>query len=121
MTSKSIKKKSTRVKKPIPEFSSYQEEAKFWDTHDTTDYFDPEPVKMKVAGDFKSVYRKDFKMEKQPTKGITVRFPVNVLSELRQRAARLGIGPTTLVRMWIIERLQEIEGPRGKASGKALA
>ncbi|MFH1388714.1 MAG: CopG family antitoxin [Patescibacteria group bacterium] len=26
--------------KPIPKFSDYEEEANFWDTHDTTDYFD---------------------------------------------------------------------------------
>jgi hypothetical protein len=24
--------------KPIPKFKNIQEEAKFWDTHDTTDY-----------------------------------------------------------------------------------
>lgn len=26
--------------KPIPKFKNEEEEANFWDTHDTTDYFD---------------------------------------------------------------------------------
>jgi len=33
-------KSKTKVKKEIPEFKTIQEEAEFWDTHDSTDYFD---------------------------------------------------------------------------------
>ena len=41
----------------IPEFSSIEEEAEFWNTHDFTDYLDASwPVTVPVAPDFRSVY-----------------------------------------------------------------
>jgi len=83
-----FKKKESR----IPQFASREEEAEFWDTHDITDYLDEmRPVKLEVA--------------KNLSKGITLRFDEETLQELRQLAHERGIGPTTLVRMWILERL----------------
>lgn len=79
-------------KSRIPAFSSYEEEAEFWDTHDTTDFEDEfKPVKVRFA--------------KNLSEGITVRFDPDTLAELRDEAKRKGMGPTTLVRMWILERL----------------
>jgi predicted DNA binding CopG/RHH family protein len=83
------KKKESR----IPKFANREEEAAFWDTHDISDYWDElKPVKLKVA--------------KNLSKGITIRFDEETLRELREQANRRGIGPTTLVRMWILERLR---------------
>lgn len=39
-------------------------------------------------------------------KVIPVRLPAGTWEKLRQAAKELGIGPTTLARMWIIERLK---------------
>jgi hypothetical protein len=39
--------------------------------------------------------------------GITIRLDPRTLEKLRQEAHQRGIGPTTLARMWILERLQE--------------
>lgn len=39
-------------------------------------------------------------------KVIPVRLPAETWETLRQAAKELGIGPTTLARMWIIERLK---------------
>lgn len=76
----------------IPEFSSIEEEAEFWDTHDFTDFMDElKPVEMK--------YHRDL------SKGITVRLDTETLTILRKRAAEKSIGTTTLIRMWIVERL----------------
>ena len=81
----------------IPEFGSIEEEAEFWDTHDTTDFEDEfKPVKVRFA--------------KNLSEGITVRLDAETLAELRSQAHEKGIGPTTLARMWILEHLRTKEG-----------
>jgi hypothetical protein len=40
-------------------------------------------------------------------KVIPVRLPSDKWEELRREARELGIGPTTLARMWILERLRQ--------------
>jgi CopG antitoxin of type II toxin-antitoxin system len=78
---------------PIPEFHSREEEAAFWDSHDLADYWDTfKPVRARF--------------NKQLSEGITVRLDPETLSQLRERAHALGIGPTTLARMWILEHLR---------------
>ena len=82
-----------RTKEPLPEFASREEMAEFWDTHDFTDYMDEfKPIKVRFA--------------KNLSEGITIRFDATTLAELRARAKLKGIGPTTLARMWVLERLQ---------------
>lgn len=86
-------------KKSIPQFKSKEEEAKFWDTHDFTDYQDEfKPVRVRFA--------------KNLSQGITIRLDPDTLATLRAQAHEKGIGPTTLARMWILERL----GKRGRRS-----
>lgn len=81
----------------IPEFRSREEEAAWWDTHDITDYLDElKPVRVRFA--------------KNLSEGITIRLDPETLLRLRLRARESGIGPTTLARMWILERLREAEG-----------
>jgi hypothetical protein len=83
-----------KPKEAIPEFKSREDEAEFWDTHDLADYWDEfEPVKVKFA--------------KNLSEGITVRFDRETLASLRAQARDQGIGPTTLVRMWVLERLRQ--------------
>ena len=81
----------------IPEFKTIEEEAEFWDTHTLADYWDEgKPVKVRFA--------------KNLSKGITIRLDPETLGKLRQLAHKQGIGPTTLTRMWILERLQDSGG-----------
>jgi len=78
----------------IPEFSSIEEEAEFWDTHSTADYEDEfKPVKVRFA--------------KKLSEGITVRLDSETLQKLRSLANEKGVGPTTLIRMWIKKRLKD--------------
>jgi predicted DNA binding CopG/RHH family protein len=84
--------KLSQTKSRIPRFSSRQEEAEWWDTHELADYQD----------EFKTV-RASF--AKNLSEGITIRLDPNTLSELRSQAHRKGVGPTTLARMWILEHL----------------
>ncbi len=80
----------------IPTFESREEEAEFWDTHDTADFEDEfEPVNVRFANNL--------------SQGITVRFTAETLKTLRATAQKKGIGPTTLARMWILERLEAID------------
>lgn len=83
----------TKQKKSrIPEFKSIKEETKFWDTHDTMDFKDEfKPVKVSFA--------------KNLSQGLTIRLDLNTLAKLRLQAKEKGIGPTTLIRMWVLERL----------------
>ncbi len=78
----------------IPLFGTIEEEADFWDTHDTTD-FESEfrPVQVRFA--------------KRLSKGITVRFDMAAAEELQTRARALGMRPSTLVRLWVLERMQQ--------------
>lgn len=81
----------------IPEFASVEEEAEWWDMHDFTDYLDElKPVKVRFA--------------KNLSEGITIRFDEETLGELRRQAQEKGIGPTTLVRMWVLDRLKHAQG-----------
>src|ERR671918_3055290 len=82
----------------IPDFRSREEEAAFWDTHDFTEFLDEtRPVKLRVG--------------KNLSEGLTVRLDRQDREELERRAGELGIGPSTLVRMWIKERLRGTQSP----------
>lgn len=87
------KQPTQNTKSRIPMFASYEAEAQFWDTHDTTDFEDEfKPVKVRVA--------------KNLSEGITVRFDDEILKKVRALAQKQGIGPTTLIRMVILKYLQ---------------
>ena len=83
----------SQTKSRIPQFSSRQEEADWWDTHDLADYQD----------EFKTV---KVRFAKNLSEGITIRFDPDTLAKLREEAAKKGVGPTTLARMWVLERLR---------------
>ena len=88
-----MKKNTKKYRDPQPGANATREElAKFWDTHSFADYWDEfKPVKARFA--------------KNLSEGITVRFDDVTLQKLREKAQEKGIGPTTLARMWILERL----------------
>jgi hypothetical protein len=89
-------KKKAPTPSRIPEFSSIEEEAAFWDTHSTADYEDEfKPVRVRFA--------------KGLSTGVTIRFDPETLRRLRSIAQEQGIGPTTLIRMWVLERLKQNE------------
>jgi len=83
-----------KPKEPIPEFRSREEEAEFWDTHDLADYWDEfKPTKARFA--------------KRLSEGLCIRLDAQTLAALRAKAQEQGIGPTTLARMWLLERLRQ--------------
>jgi predicted DNA binding CopG/RHH family protein len=89
-------KKNAPTPSRIPEFARIEEEAKFWDTHSTADYEDEfKPVRVRFG--------------KRLSSGVTIRLDPDTLEQLRAVAQERGIGPTTLIRMWVLERLKEKE------------
>lgn len=85
------KEQASRVS--IPEFQSIEEEAAFWDTHETTDFEAAfKPVKVRFA--------------KRLSEGLHIRLDWASSQELRSIAAEKGVGPSTLARMWVLEHLR---------------
>lgn len=79
--------------KPMKPFKSLEEEASFWDTHDGVDV---------LGKDAKVGFHRANK-----TDTLTIRFEPGDVKKLSAKAANLGIGPTTLARMWIKEKLNK--------------
>lgn len=77
-----------------PAFRNVEEEAAFWDTHDIVAHLDGlEPVTVRFA--------------KGLAKPRSVRLAPQDQAELTRRAQEPGIGPSTLIRMWVKERLRQ--------------
>lgn len=87
-----VKRVKKYIFKPLKPFKSLEEEANFWDTHSIVD---------KVNDGTLVGFHKANK-----TRTITIRFQPKFLQELRSKAFERGIGPTTLARMWLMEKLQ---------------
>lgn len=86
-----IRKVKINSTKPIKPFKSIGEEANFWDTHSVVDEIN--------EGTLVGFHQAN------KTRTITIRFQEEHLRELRNKAFKKGIGPTTLARMWIMEQL----------------
>jgi hypothetical protein len=78
----------------IPRFKSREEEAEFWDTHDTTEFEDEfEEVQIKGARPLGHI--------------LAVRLDGRTIARLGAEARKKGVGASTLARMWLLERLEQ--------------
>jgi hypothetical protein len=77
----------------IPEFKNIEEEAEFWDTHSVLDFPD----------EFEYVGFEEPRAKKEAP--ISVRLDRTDRNRLKAEAEKMGIGPSTLARIWIKERL----------------
>ena len=84
------------TKKPIPEFSSYEEEAEFWDTHDVTDYWD----EWQVA---------DVRPEGPVGHLVGIPITSEQMRVLSERARAEGTNEVELARRWVAERLESAD------------
>ncbi len=90
-------------KKPaVPRFKNSEEERKFWDKLDLSDYFD--------SGDFESV---SFPNLKPTSRAISIRLPEAMLLRLKEKANELHIPYQTLIKQFVAE------GIRGDSRRKA--
>lgn len=89
-------KGKVKGKVKIPKFSSYQEEAEWWDSHDVTQIEGLEVVEEEIF----------IRPKKQV---VSIRLERGVVEALKRIAKEKGVGHTTLVRMWILEKLKEYQ------------
>ncbi len=89
-------------KSNIPQFANREEEARFWESHRVSEFLDEfRPINARFA--------------KNLSEGLHIRLNAETLDKLREKAKGKGVGPTTLVRMWILERL---ESPQRHATNR---
>ena len=93
----------------IPAFETWEEEAAFWDAHDTTEFEDEgEPVEVGVARPLRH--------------GLTVTFESKEFHRLWAEAKRRNLGPAVLAHAWIMEALARAEtAPAEEPVGQASA
>ena len=77
----------------VPEFSTYEEEADFWDNIDTSDF-------MEDDGQW-------FRFETPHKRAIRVAILPEIAEELSQKASERGVSIETLVNVLLIEYIRE--------------
>ena len=77
----------------MPEFKTYEDEAKFWDNLDTSDF-------MEDDGEW-------FRFETPTKRAIRIAILPEVADELVQRARVQGVSIETLANAWLIEHMHE--------------
>lgn len=91
-----MKKKKNRIISKIPEFTSLEEEAKFWDTHSVTNFEDElEDVDIVVE------------LAKPREETLVLRVQKSTKDALEHVAKKMGITISTLARMWLTEKLYQ--------------
>jgi hypothetical protein len=86
--------KSVRGKR-LPNTDSVQELARFWDTHDLTDF----EQALEEVGEPVFVRSK--------SESLSVDLPPRELQRVRRLAKSKGVNETAMVREWILERLHQ--------------
>jgi predicted DNA binding CopG/RHH family protein len=82
--------------KVIPKFKSEAEERRFWETHDTTEYFDSTKV---VCARFQNL--------KPSTQSISLRLPLSLLEAIRIEANKRDVPYQSLIKVWLSEQLKQ--------------
>jgi hypothetical protein len=88
--------KTKQTEGQVPTFANEAEAAAFWDSHSPLDYPD----------EFEEV--EAFLVAPIRKRGLTVKLDEDTIQRLTRVARRQGIGPSTLARMWLIERLRAL-------------
>jgi predicted DNA binding CopG/RHH family protein len=96
-TRQSRRPATTGKESKIPEFKTVQEAAEFFDTHSLAEFEDefedaPDVVFVKAG----------------PKKTVSVRLDEASMARVTKEAQAKGIGPSTLIRMWVLERLRSL-------------
>ena len=82
--------------KPIPKFSSEDEEREFWGTHDSTEYIDWSKARFV-----------SFPNLKPSTETISLRLPAGLLTDLKVLANRIDVPYQSLMKVYLAERIEQ--------------
>lgn len=91
--------KNIKNLKPIPQFKNENEERKFWDTHDSTEYVDWSKAK-----------KMQFPNLKPSTRTVTIRLPEGLLHSLKILANKRDVPYQSLMKVFLAEKVRD-EGP----------
>lgn len=82
----------------MPTFASEDEERAFWAKANTLDHVEPgEPARLQYVGPPR---------DRHNGKGVLLRLDQRVVDQLKVVARSKGLGYQTLIRMWVLERLE---------------
>lgn len=82
--------------KDIPKFKNAQEEAEFWDTHDSTEYVDWSKAEKTIFPNLKFT-----------TESISIRLPAPMLARLRELANEKDVPYQSLMKTYLSERIDK--------------
>jgi predicted DNA binding CopG/RHH family protein len=82
--------------KRIPEFKNPEEEAKFWDTHDSTEYVDWSKADKAI-----------FPNLKYTTESISIRLPASLLARIKELANEKDVPYQSLMKMYLSEQVDK--------------
>jgi predicted DNA binding CopG/RHH family protein len=90
--------------KRIPEFKSEEEEALFWDTHDSTEYVENlETIEISISPELEN----KILTKRELKKPITLRLELNQIEAVKEIANKKGLPYQTLIRIWIVEGIRK--------------
>ncbi len=84
-------------RKPIPQFSSEDEEREFWATHDSAEYIDWSKAEKNPS----------FPRLKPSTRTVSIRLPESLLAALKTLANKRDVPYQSLVKMFLAEKVKE--------------
>jgi predicted DNA binding CopG/RHH family protein len=87
--------------KPIPQFSSEDEEREFWATHDSTEYIDWSKAEKNPT----------FSRLKPSTRTVSIRLPESLIAELKTLANKKDVPYQSLVKIFLYEKVKEENTP----------
>ena len=85
--------------KKVPKFKSESEEREFWNSRDTTEYFD-----FSKQGGFEIEFDPGVEA---PVKSISLRLPREMLNELKVLANKKDIPYQSLIKVFLAEKIRE--------------
>lgn len=92
------------MSKKVPEFRNEEEEACFWDEHDSIEFIeDFEPVEIEVASELEGVILNKRELKKP----VTLRLEPRQIEAVKFIASKKGLPYQTLIRMWIVEGINK--------------
>ena len=97
------------MKKRVPKFKNEDEERKFWETHDSTEYVD-----------WKKAERAIFPKLKPSIKTISLRVPESMLEELKLIANKRDVPYQSLLKVFLAEKIREELNHIKKLQGKGV-
>ncbi len=100
------KKKRRRIKLPGPE-ASYEELARFYETHDSVDLLEQGITEIDPDTSDMDQMLLDYQKERN-TEQLNIRIPATTKHMIERLARRKTVEVSTLVRMWVIEGMRRV-------------